>query len=104
MEWLIDFGGQNRLCLGVAGKVFTVDYLSLSVSLLLWFGLIRRGVLRRQSTQDCCWVTLVSFGRALHRLRGACPLWDREEEESVPWRNRIWADARDKAWGRRERG
>lgn len=25
LEWLVDFCGQDRLCLGVAGKVFTTD-------------------------------------------------------------------------------
>lgn len=36
LEWLVDFCGQDRLCLGVAGKVFTPDISpSLCVSLSL---------------------------------------------------------------------
>lgn len=74
LEWLVDFCGQDRLCLGVAGKVFTTD-ISPSLCVFLWFRLIRSGALRRQSTQDSCWaVTLASFGRVFHGLRGLSPV------------------------------
>lgn len=111
LDWLVDSWDQDRLCLGVTGQVFAI-FLSLPVSFFFSFFLpplflvcigVERSDPRPQSTQDCCWaVTPASFGRMFHRLRGAGPLWGREE--SVPWRNGIWVDARDKAWGRRERG
>lgn len=42
------------------------------------------------------------LGQDVPLAQRSLSLWGREE--SVPWRNRIWVDARDKAWGWREQG
>lgn len=53
LEWLMDLCGQDRLCLGVAGKVLAVS-ISTPPPSLVWVGCDWRAPLRGQSTQDCC--------------------------------------------------
>lgn len=50
LEWLIDFCGQDRLCLGVAGKVLAASIFLSPRPRPPQFGLVGSGGLRGQST------------------------------------------------------
>ena len=96
LEWLIDFCGQDRLCPGVAGVLLTC--LSLSVGLSLPPSLVSLGWEGGPQRSEHPGLLLGSGSSLLWldvpRAQRSSSLWGREE--AVPWKNRIWADARDK--------
>lgn len=57
------------------------------------------GGLRGQNSLNCCSDSNLLWLEVL-QAQDLVLVWGREE--SVPWRNGIWVDARDKAWGRRQ--
>ena len=99
LERLIDFCSQDRLCPGVAGKVPAAGHPPPShLPPLLRAGRWDQAGTGGLRGQTCCQaVTPVSSGWSFHRLRGSCLCGGREEP--VPWRNRIWVDARDMLGG-----